>query len=119
VAVKDLGLEIDEMFYMLFPHHRPETEEQRAAREEQKRREAEAHQRWLESLSPAERRAYDREQERLARQAARDNKQYWAQIDRENAKKRDLDGLRNGRVSADQVDLGRTSGVQAQTRKAL
>ena len=70
-------------------------------------------------MSPAERRAYDREQERLARQAARDNKQYWAQIDRENAKKRDLDGLRNGRVSADQVDLGRTSGVQAQTRKAL
>jgi hypothetical protein len=119
VAVKDLGVEIDEMYYSLFPHLRPETAEERAAREEQKRMEREAHQRWLESLSPAERRKYDREQEEEARKNARFNERYWKQQDRLNAKNRDHDGLRNGRASADQVDLGRTSGVQGQTRKEL
>lgn len=120
VAMKDLGIEIDDMFYSLFPNLDPRNQAAaRAAREEQQRKEAEAHQRWLESLSPKERAKYDREQEEEARRQARFNKRYWAHVDRENAKKRDLDGLRNGRVSADQVDLGRNEGVQGQTRKEL
>jgi hypothetical protein len=120
VAVRDLGIDIDALFYELFPNLDPAAQAAaRAAREEQKRREAEAHQRWLESLSPAERRKYDREQEEEARRQARWNERYWARMDKENAKNRDLDGMRNGRVSADQVDLGRNEGVQAQTRKEL
>lgn len=120
VAVKDLGIEIDEMYYDLFPNLDPrKIAADRAAREEQKRREAEAHQRWLESLTPTERAKYDREQEAQARKDARYNKQYWARVDRENAKNRDLDGLRNGRTSADQVDLGRNAGVANQKRREL
>lgn len=120
VAVKDLGIEIDEMFYSLFPNLNPEAQKAaREARERQRQMEEEAHQRWLESLSPAERRKYDREQEEAARRQARYSTRYWARVDRENAKMRDVDGLRNGRASADQVDLGRNEGVQAQTRKEL
>lgn len=119
VAVKDLGIEIDELFWSLFPNLRPETAEQRAAREALRRRAEEQHQRWLASLSPAERRRYDEQQEREARKQARENEKYWARIDRENAKLRDSDGMRNGRVSADQVDLGRNSGVATTTRKEL
>lgn len=120
VAVKDLGIEIDAMFYDLFPDLDPVARAARAAaRAEQERREAEAHQRWLEGLSPKERAKYDREQEAEARKNARCSEQYWARVDRENAKKRDNDGLRNGRVSADQVDLSRTSGVNTETRKEL
>lgn len=120
VAVRDLGIDIDELYYELFPNLDPRRiAAERAAREEQKRKEAEAHQRWLESLTPAERAKYDREQEEAARRQARYSQKYWARIDRENAKLRDVDGLRNGRTSADQVDLGRSEGVQAQKRKEL
>jgi hypothetical protein len=120
VAVKDLGIEIDDLYYSLFPNLDPrKIAADRAAREEQRRREMEAHERWYKSLTPAERRKYDREQEDEARKQARYSERYWAQQDKINAKNRDLDGLRNGRVSADQVDLGRSEGVQAQTRKAL
>jgi hypothetical protein len=119
VAVKDLGIEIDEMFYDLFPNLRPMTAEERAAIEEQRRKAEEEHLRWLESLSPAARREYDRQQEREARQAAKDNQRYWREQERKERALKDSDGARSGRASADQVDLNRTDGVSTTERKAL
>jgi hypothetical protein len=119
VAVKDLGIEVDEMFWDLFPHLRPMTAEERAARKAQKAAEEAAHLRWLESLSPEKRRAYDMEQERAARQAAKDDKRYWREQERRERALKDTDGARNGRASADQVDFDRNAGVANQARKEL
>jgi hypothetical protein len=120
VAVKDLGIEVDALFYEVFPHLDPQRiAAERAAREAQEKAKREEHLRWLESLTPAERRKYDAEQEAEARRQARWSDRYWARMDREQAKLRDNDGARNGRKSADQVDLSRTEGVQNQTRKEL
>lgn len=120
VAVKDLGIEVDALFWSLFPHLDPQNiAKERAEREAAERAKEEEHQRWLESLSPKERREYDRQQEKEARENARWSERYWAQQDRRNAKLRDNDGLRNGRRSADQVDLSRNEGVQNQSRKEL
>jgi len=120
VAVKDLGIEIDALFYSLFPGLDPtQRAADQARREAQAREDEEKLQKWLESLSPAERARYDRQQEEEARKNARWSERYWARVDKENAKRTDSDGLRNGRTSADQVDLGRSSGVTAQNRKEL
>lgn len=119
VAVKDLGLEVDEMYYDLFPNLRPESAEAREAREAAKRAAEEEKLRWLESLTPAERRKYDEEKERLARNEAKRNAQYWRDQERRERKLRDTAGAANGRASADKVDLNRNDGVGTTTRKAL
>lgn len=120
VSIKDLGIEIDAMFYSIFPGLDPATlARQRDARIAAEKAEEERLQKWLESLTPAERARYDRQQEEDARKQARYSERYWARQDRENAKLRDTDGMRNGRTSADQVDLGRSSGVASQNRKEL
>ena len=120
VAVKDLGIEVDALYYSIFPNLDPENQRlAREAREAAEAKKAEEHLRWLESLTPAERAKYDREQEAEARKQARWADQYWARQDREYRKRRDNDGLRNGRASADQVDLSRNEGVHNQSRKEL
>ena len=119
VAVKDLGIEVDEMYYGLFPDLRPESAEARAAREAQEKAVEEERLRYLEGLTPAQRRAWDAEQERLARNQAKRNEQYWRDQERRERKLRDSAGAANGRASADKVDLNRTDGVGTTTRKEL
>jgi hypothetical protein len=115
VAVKDLGIEIDDLFYSLFPQVRPMTEDELRAKREQDAAAERQHQEWLESLSPAERREYDRQQERDRRKAAKADERYWRQQD----KLYDAEGAGAGRASANNVDLSRSEGVGAQTRKEL
>ena len=119
VLMKDTGIEIDEMFYSIFEHFRPMTPEQMAAAKEQERLAEEQHLRWLESLSPSARREYDRQQEELSRQAAKDNRRWWKEEERRQRALKDTDGMRNGRASADKVDLSRNEGVNTQTRKEI
>lgn len=123
VAVKDLGAEVDEMYWSLFPHLRPETAEQRAEREarmaeweRQEQLRKEQHERLLESLSPEERKAYDREQEAEKREQARRDRDYW----RQQSKLFDSDGHKGGAASADKVDLSRNEGINTSfTKKEL
>lgn len=115
VAVKDLGVDVDEMFYSLFESLRPLTPEQRAsllAAEERKRRE---HDEMLRKMTSKERTAYDQQQERERRHQARWEDQYWRNKD----KLYDAEGAGAGRTSANNIDLNRNEGVTAQTRKEL
>lgn len=109
VAVKDLGVEIDDLFYTLFPHHRSLTAEELAAHEAQREKEREEHMRWLGSLSPEARSAYDAQQEANARREAKKSEKYW----REQDKKFDDEGARLGRTSANNVDLSRNAAAAA------
>lgn len=119
VAVKDLGLEVDELFYSIFPQFRPATAEELARMEAEAAAEAAALEAKLKAMSPAERREYDMEQERIHRQAARDSAAYWRRQERKQDRMGRTGGASAGRVSADQVDLSRNEGVQNQTRREL
>ena len=120
VAVKDLGADVDEMFYDLFEHLRPTSPEEMeamiAARRAQREREERELQERLEKMTPAQRRRYDEAQERERRKEAREDKKYW----REQDKKYDSEGAGAGRTSADNVDLSdQKGGVASQTRREL
>lgn len=119
VAVKDLGLEVDELFYSLFPQFRPPTAEEVAASEAAEAARAAAEEARLKAMTPAERRAYDMEQERQHRQAARDGAAYWRAQDRKAERMSRTGGASRGRASADQVDLSRNEGMQGSNRKEL
>ena len=120
VLMRDLGIEIDEMFYTLFPSFRPATAEEIAAMEarikERERLEQEELERKLEAMSPKERAEYDRQQEEERRRQARADKDYWKRL----SASYDSAGHAGGRASADKVDLSRNEGVSSSsTRKEL
>lgn len=120
VAVKDLGLDVDELYFTLFPHLRPMSAEDRARLEAEQERirkeQEEALLRRLEAMSPQERKEYDREQERQKREDARWSRDYWAK----QAKTFDSAGHASGSASADKVNLDRNEGVGGTTgRKEL
>lgn len=119
VAVKDLGLDVDELFYETYPDFRPLTA---AQRDELVRREQEqeaARLAMLERMTPEERREYDREQESIERQRNTDNARYWRNQERIKNRMTRSGGVGAGRASADQVDLSRSEGVSASNRKEL
>lgn len=119
VAVKDLRGEIDELFYESYPQFRPLSKEELARLEKLNEEAKEAEMRRLEAMTPAERREYDAEQERIKREQARDNAQYWRNQERIADRLNRSGGVRAGRASADAVDLSRTETVSDATRKEL
>jgi hypothetical protein len=119
VAVKDLGLEVDELFYETYPNFRPLTAAQRAELERLEQEHETARLAALERMTPEERREYDREQERIQREQAKDNNQYWRNQERVQNRMNRSGGVSSGRASADQVDLSRNEGVSNAGRKEL
>jgi hypothetical protein len=112
VHVSKAQLDVDEMLYGAYPHLRPQTDAERQAKLDELRR---LHQQWLESLSPEERRAYEVEQQRLSRQAAKDNARYW----RQQSNAFDAEGANLGRSAADKVDLNRNAATDTGKRGEL
>jgi hypothetical protein len=110
VHVSKAQLDVDELLYSIYPHMRPTSEEERKRVAEEARR---LHQEMLEKMSPAERRAYHAEEERLRRQAAKDSADYW----KNRSKMFDAEGASLGRASADQVDLNRRSSADSAPKR--
>lgn len=119
IAVKDLTIEVDEMFYGLFPNQRPMSAEAQARMEADIKAQAERERQELlaklEAMTPAQRAAYDAEQEREWAKQERFNKRYWRAQD----KKFDHEGASRGRASADQVDLNRNAATDTGKRGEL
>lgn len=112
VHVNRARLDIDEMLYAAFPNQRPKTEAEMRAFRERLNRE---HNERLERMSPEERADYEREQQRLNRQAAKDSANYWRKMD----KAFDAEGADLGRASANKVDLNRNAAADTGKRGAI
>lgn len=124
LALRGVQDRVDEAFYEAFPNLRPMSDEEaeriRRDRAEAKRREQEELEAKLAAMTPAQRRAWDREQEAERRREERENARYWRQYQREQDRLYDSDGIKAGRQAGAETDLSGGRGhVGSATRKEL